>query len=265
MSLFQTLLSRHFYSLIKFQTPLRISTKTHKFLCLIQRTVTSSPQPKAPVESESENKEKRKPLHLLFKEAVGLSEKAESCEIECINENNELKRKLKELEQEVKRLKSNSTRKEFANKGEYKKNTHKSLSAVFKNQSDNGERRKEGKSEEVEVQKQLSPEMEVFVNHLYIKGYFENANFIPRNKFDPSCFSSSYGRDFIKFAAQRFGKDHQEIAEWMSGDDLKRVVVFGCPSLDNKCVFAAKRLRKFFEIQEAAQMRVKTVVQVCEL
>jgi hypothetical protein len=40
------------------------------------------------------------------------------------------------------------------------------------------------------------------------------------------------------------------IHRWLSGSDLKKIALFGCPSLEKKNVFAAKRLRKFFEIQE---------------
>lgn len=40
------------------------------------------------------------------------------------------------------------------------------------------------------------------------------------------------------------------ITRWLSGSDLKKVALFGCPSNARKPVFAAKRLRKFFEVQE---------------
>lgn len=40
------------------------------------------------------------------------------------------------------------------------------------------------------------------------------------------------------------------ICRWLPGIHLKRVVLFGCPSLEKNNVFAAKRLRNFFEIQE---------------
>nr|CAD1843220.1 unnamed protein product [Ananas comosus var. bracteatus] len=59
-----------------------------------------------------------------------------------------------------------------------------------------------------------------------------------------------YSRHFLKSAAERFGQDHQEIAKWLSGSDLKKVALFGCPSVERKTVFAAKRLRSFFSIQE---------------
>ncbi|KAK1402619.1 hypothetical protein POM88_002224 [Heracleum sosnowskyi] len=37
---------------------------------------------------------------------------------------------------------------------------------------------------------------------------------------------------------------------WLSGSELKKVAVFGCPSLSKKAVFSAKILRTFFKIQE---------------
>ncbi|TYJ12017.1 hypothetical protein E1A91_A11G318800v1, partial [Gossypium mustelinum] len=89
-----------------------------------------------------------------------------------------------------------------------------------------------------------------FVRHLYAKGYFKEASFVEDNKLDFGYFENSYGRDFIKFSAYNFGKDHQDIAKWLLGSHLKKVVLFGCASLDKNNVFAGKRLRKFFKIQE---------------
>ncbi|KAL6975588.1 hypothetical protein U1Q18_024380 [Sarracenia purpurea var. burkii] len=37
---------------------------------------------------------------------------------------------------------------------------------------------------------------------------------------------------------------------WLSASDLKKVALFGCPSLGRKTIFSAKRLRHFFSIQE---------------
>jgi hypothetical protein len=33
------------------------------------------------------------------------------------------------------------------------------------------------------------------------------------NKLEFSCFESKYGQEFIKFAAEKFAKDNQEIAK----------------------------------------------------
>ncbi|KAK3159798.1 hypothetical protein QOZ80_1BG0051230 [Eleusine coracana subsp. coracana] len=56
--------------------------------------------------------------------------------------------------------------------------------------------------------------------------------------------------DVVKAAAERFGNDHQVVAKWLSGSDLKKVALFGCPSVERRTVFASKRLRAFFNIQE---------------
>ncbi|KHG21554.1 Dysferlin [Gossypium arboreum] len=106
------------------------------------------------------------------------------------------------------------------------------------------------KREKVRALKGLSQLTETFIRHLYAKGYFKEASFVEDKKLDFGYFENSYGRDFIKFAAYNFGKDHQDIAKWLPGSHLKKVVLFGCASLDKNNVFAAKRLRKFFKIQE---------------
>ncbi|KAK8329674.1 hypothetical protein V6Z12_A11G338900, partial [Gossypium hirsutum] len=96
-----------------------------------------------------------------------------------------------------------------------------------------------GKKKETEKLDGKKPKkFKYFVRHLYAKGYFKEASFVEDNK------------DFIKFSAYNFGKDHQDIAKWLLGSHLKKVVLFGCASLDKNNVFAGKRLRKFFKIQE---------------
>ncbi|GMH24903.1 hypothetical protein Nepgr_026746 [Nepenthes gracilis] len=124
----------------------------------------------------------------------------------------------------------------------------KSLYSLFTNKCS-----KEDKSfteREEMVVKEYSSEMEEFLRHLYDEGYFRDANFLPSNKFDISSFENGYACNFLKFAAEMFGKDKQEIAKWLSGSDLKTVALFGCPSLARRNVFAAKRLRTFFHISE---------------
>ncbi|EMS57143.1 hypothetical protein TRIUR3_28916 [Triticum urartu] len=58
--------------------------------------------------------------------------------------------------------------------------------------------------------------------------------------------------DAVKAAAERFGNDHQVVANrrWLSGSDLKKVALFGCPSVERRTVFASKRLRAFFNLPE---------------
>lgn len=98
--------------------------------------------------------------------------------------------------------------------------------------------------------KKLSPDMAMFANFLHSKGYLSNANFLLNNKFDVSCFENNYGRDFLKFAAEKFAKDHRDIYRWLSNGDLKKVAQFGCPSLGRKNVFSSKAMRHSFGIQE---------------
>ncbi|XP_020096887.1 uncharacterized protein LOC109716025 [Ananas comosus] len=109
--------------------------------------------------------------------------------------------------------------------------------------------------EEKEFPKELSPEAASLVRRLREEGYLKEANFEPNfageAPMDPSEIPPNlYSRHFLKSAAERFGQDHQEIAKWLSGSDLKKVALFGCPSVERKTVFAAKRLRSFFSIQE---------------
>ncbi|CAO2194104.1 unnamed protein product [Urochloa humidicola] len=56
--------------------------------------------------------------------------------------------------------------------------------------------------------------------------------------------------DAVKAAAERFGHDNQVVAKWLSGSDLKKIALFGCPTEERRTVFASKRLRAFFNIQE---------------
>ncbi|EEF37849.1 uncharacterized protein LOC8275917 isoform X1 [Ricinus communis] len=189
----------------------------------------------------------KKPLHLLFQEAVGFRAKPET-DIETETQSNEVKKKLWELEREIRHLKE----------AEPKNNTKvaqpkktKSLYGLFTGKEIAEKVETERKKLEGPLNlKELSPDMKMFVNHLYNEGYFTKANFFRNSHIDFSCFNDSYGRDFIKFAVEMFAKDHQEIAKWLSGSDLKKVALFGCPSLAKKNVFSAKRLRKYLEIQE---------------
>ncbi|ONI12354.1 hypothetical protein PRUPE_4G158600 [Prunus persica] len=114
MSPFRTLLSHHHsYSLLKPQNPLSISQITRKpfsFSSIFQRFYSSH---------QTENQTKpRKPLDLLFKEAVELSPKPENSESEGETEDSPLKKGSRELEKEVKSLKSNSNGENKAKKSE---------------------------------------------------------------------------------------------------------------------------------------------------
>ena len=124
-----------------------------------------------------------------------------------------LKRRLKNLEREVRRLRADLSGKESVKKKEWKKGKAKSLDVTFTNQPNTmkGLWRRQGKSHKFIKSFRLI--WELFVNHLYKEGYFNNANFLPGNKLEFSCFESKYGQEFIKFAAEKFAKDNQEIAK----------------------------------------------------
>ncbi|GKB14563.1 hypothetical protein Tco_0848486, partial [Tanacetum coccineum] len=125
------------------------------------------------------------------------------------------------------------------------------LSNLFRGSDERGEvRTGDKKTEDLMEIRELSDDMAVFAKYLHKKGYLNNANFIRNNVFDASCFVNSYGRDFLKFAAERFAMDHREIYKWLPTADLKTVAQFGCPSLGRKNVFSAKAMRFCYGIQE---------------
>ncbi|KAK3003118.1 hypothetical protein RJ639_018099 [Escallonia herrerae] len=224
----------------------------------------------------------KKPLDVFFKEAVGLSQKVQDSGSE--GESEEISKNLRKLEAEVRNLRDldkNVKKDDGVEKDESSK--PKGLYEMFRNK---GASQKKSemlvggplKMDDKTVYKELSPEMVWFATHLYNNGYFRDANFLPGNKFEVSCFENSYGRDFLKHAAEKFGQDHQEVAKyeketnyvshssiywllvpwvsgyvvrWLSGSDLKTVTLFGCPSLSRKNVFSAKTLRAFFGIEES--------------
>ncbi|CAL5390991.1 unnamed protein product [Camellia sinensis] len=255
MVFLRTLRSRHFHTLLNSPNPPPSQYFKNPTTQFFHRPISLSAQFK----SESISKQQtKKPLHVLFKEAVGLSKKIEPIEAQNEPESNELKKRLRKLEDEVRRLKENSSEKVKVENLKKKKiendeSSSKSLYALFANKGGDSEKSRVVESLRMEdqmVYKELSLELALFVKHLYKEGYFVNANFLPNNKFDITCFENSYGRDFIRYAAEKFGKNNQEIVKWLSASDLKKVALFGCPSLGRKNVFSAKSLRNFFRIQE---------------
>lgn len=304
MALARSFLSRRLHSvLIDPQSPLCIyhiihssTPRTHKIPPFHHKTVASSPQIQNLADTQSERKDNKKPLHVLFKGPVGLLEKTENSESKGKDdpENKKLKKKLRQLEREVrsrkkklkqegeavilsektghsesegggqsdpenkevkskvrksegklKRLKGKSKdeEEEGVDKGEKpKKAEAKRLHDLFSNQIDHVnthkdvklkepvvlkkarprklyhkiatvQMHKEVKQKEPVVLKELSPDVEIFVHHLYKEGYFNDANFAKGNSFDLSWFDVDYARHYILFAVQKFGKDKQEISK----------------------------------------------------
>ncbi|RID49354.1 hypothetical protein BRARA_H00159, partial [Brassica rapa] len=184
----------------------------------------------------------KKLLSVVFEEAVGLRPKPETSETQEEEEGNELKRKLFELEKKLTELKNTEPvikkklKKVVGTVPELQTEKSRNLYTLFKA----NEEKREEEHDVVRVYKELPLEMVSFVKLLHKKGYLNKANFISGEKLET----------FVKFAAERFGKDYQEIAKWLSGSDLKNIVLFGCPSLEKRAIFAAKTLRKFFDIHE---------------
>lgn len=207
MSLFKALDSHHFHSLLKHRS---FAHQPFSFFSVFQRPLSVSPQ-------TEDHSSPKKPLDVLFKEAVELCPKSEDNETKIEEENNELKIGLRKLERELNSLKANSDGNIDA-KEKKRKNSNGRISvySVFTGQARSDAKDMEMRREDSTVNKVLSPDMELFASHLYKEGYFKGANFLPGNSssnLDFSCFEDSYGRGFIKFAVERFAKDNQEIAK----------------------------------------------------
>ncbi|PON98495.1 craniofacial development protein [Trema orientale] len=263
MSLFKTLLSQSSHSLLR---PRNIAHKPFSLCSLFKK----KPPCSARTEKQGKPGKPRKPLDILFKEAVEIYPRPENGETEGEGGNNEVKSGLTELEREVRSLRASSGAQIAGKEKEFKESKgKKGLYAVFTSRVRSKESPKEMPRENPMVFNELSPDLKLFVSHLYKEGYLKGANCVTTEKndnngLDFSCFENSYGLGFIKFAAQNYGKDNQEIAKWLSGSDLKKVALFGCPSLERKSIFAAKRLRKFFEVQEDTVCSKCVLKQSCK-
>ncbi|KAF8409114.1 hypothetical protein HHK36_005187 [Tetracentron sinense] len=256
---------------------------------------------------------RKKPLDLISKGDVGLYEKLEESEFseeelkegdfssdltpKGIKEVKKLKRNVRSVKGDVK---DTEKQKKTLKEDEVPKDQSKpkSLYALFTNKSGYGKKsgafKRErissyGESESVKKDsphhREFSPEMVSLASRLHKEEYLNDANFWPQRELDISSFSNNYSRGFLRFAAERFGRDHQEIANvqlqhaldsvaikfniwhcrWLSGSDLKKVALFGCPSVEKKIVFAAKRLRAFFHIQEDTVCRTCKLKESCKL
>jgi len=102
-----------------------------------------------------------------------------------------------------------------------------------------------------------------FLENLNDKGYLSKALNFKEGPIDlRDCSMERMGR-YIRFAAQIFAKDHSEISKLLSGSDMRKVALFGCPSVENKDVFAAKRLRSFFSIDQGTACRPCNLKDTC--
>lgn len=159
----------------------------------------------------------KKPLSVLFEEAVGLRPKSETSENE-EEEGNELKRKLFELERKIIELKKSEPLRKKKEKGKVvtSEQTEKrhNLYKLFKGDEEKEVKKHSREKEDVvRVYKELPLEMVSFVRLLHKEGYLNKANFISGEKLDIGNLDEEYARTFVKFAAEKFGKDYQEIAK----------------------------------------------------
>lgn len=80
-----------------------------------------------------------------------------------------------------------------------------------------------------------------FLEHLNDSGYLSKALQIEEGPIDLRYCSMEQLVRRMRFAVQIFANDHAEISKLLSGSDMRKVALFGCPSVEKKDVFAAKR------------------------
>jgi hypothetical protein len=82
MSVFKTLISRHFHTLLKHQNPLYFSHKALPISSRFYNTTTSSPHIEHVIETENgnEKQENNKAMDVKFKEAMGLKRRLKKLE-----------------------------------------------------------------------------------------------------------------------------------------------------------------------------------------
>ncbi|RAL38104.1 hypothetical protein DM860_000798 [Cuscuta australis] len=213
------------------------------------------------VDVVAEEEKKKKPLDIFYREAVGIvQDPSHGGDAEV---SHPARCELTDLEEEVRVLQE---KREIAMQEKIERRKME-IQKVSKKDDDSGNQSKvynlhklfvkvpskSSKAPTVKnhmIGKTLSPEMAELVTHLYEEEYFKNANFVNHKKLDITCFEQSYAWEYIKHAVRKFAEDKQEVAKWLSAEDLKKVALFGCPSVVKKDVYSAKLLRRFFKIQE---------------
>lgn len=188
------------------------STDSSKFIRLssISRRPFSRPAQSAPVAGE-----KIEPLGGFFRRVISGEERAESNRAAAENAGTEemsLGDKLRNLEEEIRDL--NQKRCETVKSKPVSKLKSASESKPVSESRPAAVDSTAFGMEDPMIHRELSPDMKVFAEHLYAKGYLKNATFLRRNKFDPTSFEIGYAREFLKFAASNFGEDHPEVARY---------------------------------------------------
>ncbi|XP_073050513.1 uncharacterized protein [Primulina eburnea] len=240
----------------------------HPILC-VPFSFSAHFKPRGSEPPKKKSQESLKPLSVYFKECVGMSEPTEisGSESPCEAEKAEVVGKLKTLEEEVKSLsKEKGRRDQDALKLNFEKGDGKPIPlwALFADASVKKEINLVEQVDDSRNHRGLSLDMQTLAHHLYNEGYLKDANLMHKYNFDVALFEDGYGRGFLRFAALKFAKDHHEIAKWLSASDLKELALFGCPCLESKTVFAAKALRKFFEIPEHEVCQKCTIRKSCK-
>ncbi|KAG8364844.1 hypothetical protein BUALT_Bualt18G0040800 [Buddleja alternifolia] len=268
MILLKTILTRHLHRILKPQNPSNYPQNPHFLTSLIYSNSCQFSSPSSfsskPFSLSAhflENPKEKRPLSALFKETVRPSQKIKYIsKVKAQNDsaNAKLKKKVKNLT-EVK----GENVKLFSEKG-VKKNLYEMFTYKNVNKEVKLVEPFECANEGSIVHEKLSSDMQMFANHLYNEGYLKNASFMPKDKFDLTRFEAIDAREFLKFAAVKFGRDHQKIARWLSTSDLKKVALFGCPSLIQRSVYAAKNLRRIFQIEEHQVCRLCTLKNSCK-
>ena len=126
-------------------------------------------------------------------------------------EGNTVKRGLRDLESELRSLRAKVSENFVENRPK----------ALFTNRvRRDGERIAAASCDNPMLFKEISADMKLFVSRLHKEGYLSDANFLTKNgsgggddDLDFGCFDNDFGRGFIRFAAEKFAKDKQEIAK----------------------------------------------------
>ncbi|XP_068666744.1 uncharacterized protein [Aristolochia californica] len=191
-----------------------------------------------------EIKESRKKMRILEKE------------VELLRENEILKENVKCQEAGMKDVSLHSL---FANRRRSGRKDSFTKETIFSQPTE-----RKSSRQDVNSREGPSPGMVMFVNTLCEQGYLNGTGILQEEGLNFDRLSNARVQDALKSAAERFGRDHQEIAKWLSGSQLKKVALFGCPSVERKTVFAAKTLRSFFSIQEDVVCRACKLRSSCK-
>lgn len=199
-----------------------VSQKRYFFTSILGRTRSVTPEPESiSSEEKPEAPKKMKRLDVFFKEALGLSPRTEESVSDNESGASDLSRELKQLETKLRSLNEEQDRVKvhevvMTTEEEEKEKDIKpkapSLAAVFMKRTRRRIQSERLPEASVTIKK-LSPEMKFFLDHLHGEGYFKAASFLKNGRLESNWYKHSCGRDFIKFATDKFGKDHKEIAK----------------------------------------------------